>query len=38
MSYWLASNSASKISRVGKSRTVVGAEMFCWIIKMPHER
>ena len=38
MSYWLASNSASKVSRVGKSRTVVGAEMFCWIIKMPHER
>ena len=31
-------SSASKASRVGKSSTVVGAEIFRWIIRMPHER
>ena len=31
-------SSAAKASRVGKSSTVVGAEMFSWIIRMPQER
>ncbi len=38
MSYWLSRSSWAKASRVGKSRTVVGAEMFCWIMRMPQER
>ena len=31
-------SSRAKSSRVGKSSTVQGAEMFSWIIMMPHER
>ena len=38
MSYRLARSSSAKASRVGKSSTVVGAEMFFWIIRIPHER
>ena len=38
MSYWCAVSSRAKASRVGKSSTVQGAEMFSWIIMMPQER
>ena len=38
MSYWLAVSSRSKASRVGKSSSVHGAEMFFWIIISPQER
>ena len=38
MSYWWAFSSSMKRSRVGKSSTAQGAEMFCWMNMMPHER
>src|ERR1019366_10091678 len=38
ISYSLARSSAAKAACVGKSSTVVGAEMFFWIIRMPHDR
>ncbi len=38
MSYSAAFSSRAKSSRVGKSSTVQGAEIFCWIIMIPHER
>ena len=34
----MAAQLLGKASRVGKSRSVEGAEMFSWIIMMPHER
>ena len=37
-SYCRLVSSRAKSSRVGKSSTVDGAEMFSWIIMMPHER
>ncbi len=38
MSYSLLVSSASNAARVGKSSTVVGAEMLRWIMRRPHER
>ena len=37
-SYSFAVSSRAKASRVGKSNSVQGAEMFAWIIMMPQER
>ena len=37
-SYGTARSSSSKRSRVGKSRSVVGASRLAWIIIRPHER